>query len=102
VNLREFLEVQREGRRTAEDREIEFLLREHPELDRLGVGAQFGRGEHIEERIPRFLARAENVLNRAQGAIGALGELLREGFARRMKRRIEDLPERGLLAEGRR
>ena len=62
------------------------------QLDRLGVGAQFGRAELFKETVPCGLTHAAHMLDRPAGAIGALRELAGE-----VVRAAEEIREGDLL-----
>ncbi len=97
----ELVQVEREGLWSTEAGEIEFFAGKDTEFDGLGIGAQLGGGQTLEELRPSGRADATNVLDGAAGAVGPLGELAGEIIRSAEKVGVGDLPLADLVEVGR-
>jgi len=100
VGFGEGLEVEGEGGAALEAEEVELAGLEDAGLDGLGVGALLRGGEFGEVVVPSFRCHAADVLDGAQGAVGAGGELAGECLAGAAEIGVVDLPLAGLVAVG--
>ena len=101
VGLDQLLEIEGERRVSAEAREVEIGRGNHPRFDRGLIGAGLGGGEHIEESGKGGRIDFADVLNGAQGPIGALGDFARVVVGAREEVGIGDLPLAHLVGVGR-